>query len=129
MGFEVFCLELEHSYNDHNPRLTDVTEELLKSETKKDQALVDLQTITLGWPDDKQHKATNLHPLCTFREELSVHNGIIYKGQQVLVPQSMYSKMLGRIHANRFGAESNIRMAREFLFCPGRHEESHLRHV
>ena len=36
-GFEVFRLELEHSDNDHNPRLTDVTEELLKSETKKDQ--------------------------------------------------------------------------------------------
>ena len=52
-GFEVFRLELEHSENDHNPRLTDVTEELLKSETKKDHTLTDLeQTIISGWPDD-----------------------------------------------------------------------------
>ena len=109
-GFEVFRLELEHSDNDHNPRLTDVTEELLKSETKKDQTLTDLQqTITSGWPDDKQHLAPNLRPFWTFREELSTLNGIVYKGQQVLVPQSMH----------HFGAESNIRMAREVLFWPG----------
>ena len=119
-GFEVFRLELEHSEIDHNPRLTDVTEELLKSETKKDHTLTDLQqTIISGWPTHKQHLATNLHPFWTFREELSIHNGIIYKGQQVLVPQSMYSTMLGKIHANHFGAESNIRMAREVLFWPG----------
>ena len=119
-GFEVFRLELEHSENDHNPRLTDITEELLKSETKKDHTLTDLeQTIISGWPDNKQHLATNLRPFWTFREELSIHNGIIYKGQQVLVPQSMYSTMLGKIHANHFGAESSIRMAREVLFWPG----------
>ena len=94
-GFDVFCLELEHSENDHNPRLTDVTEELLKSETKRDQTLTDLQqTIISGWPNDKQQLATNLRPFWTFREELSIHNGIIYKGQQVLVPQSMFSTML-----------------------------------
>ena len=31
----------------------------------------------------------------------------------------MHSTMLGKIHANHFGAESNIRMAREVLFWPG----------
>ena len=119
-GFEVFRLELEHSDNDHNPRLTDITEELLRSETKKDQTLTDLQqSITSGWPDDKQHLAPHLRPFWTFREELSTQNGIVYKGQQVLVPQSMHSTMLGKIHANHFGAESNIRMAREVLFWPG----------
>ena len=119
-GFEVFRLDLEHSDSEHNPRLTDVTEELLKSETKKDQTLTDLQqTIITGWPDGKKQLATNLRPFWTFREELSIHNGIIYKGQQVLVPQSMHSTMLCKIHANHFGAESNIRMAHEVLFWPG----------
>ena len=119
-GSEVFRLEFEHSDNDHNPQLTDVTEELLKSETKKDQTLTDLQqTITSGWPNDKQHLAPNLRPFWTFREELSTLKGIVYKGQQVLVPQSMHSSMLGKIHANHFGAESNIHMAHKVLFWPG----------
>lgn len=90
------------------------------AETQKDPTLTDLQqTIRYGWPDDKQHLASNLRPYWSFREELTTHNGIIYKGQQVLVPQNMQSTMLRKIHANHFGAESNIRMAREVLFWTG----------
>ena len=120
-GFEEFHLELEHSDNDHNPCLT---EELLKSETKKDQTLVELQeTITLGWPDDKRHLATNLRPFWTFREELSVHNGIFCKSQQVLIPQSMYSTMLEPL----WGRVKHSHGQRSLILA--RHEESHLRHV
>ena len=36
-----------------------------------------------------------------------------------MVPQSMHKEMLRKIHANHFGAKSNIRMAREVLFWPG----------
>ena len=36
-----------------------------------------------------------------------------------MVPQSMHKELLRKIHANHFGAESNIRMAREVLFWPG----------
>ena len=60
-----------------------------------------------------------LRPYWTYRDELSVQNGIIYKGTQLMVPQSMHKEMIRKIHANHFGAESNIRMAREVLFWPG----------
>ena len=36
-----------------------------------------------------------------------------------MIPQSMQAEMLLKIHANHFGPESNIRMAREVLFWPG----------
>ena len=115
-GFEVFSLELEKSYNDHNPRLTNVTEQLLMAETQKDSTLTDLQhTITHGWPKNKQHLATHLCPYLSFREELTVNNGVIYKGQQVLVPETMQSTRLCKIHVNHFRAESNICMAHEVL--------------
>ena len=52
-------------------------------------------------------------------DELSVQNGIIYKGMQVMVPQSMHKEMLRKIHGNHFDAESNIRVAREVLVWPG----------
>ena len=48
-----------------------------------------------------------------------MQNGITYKGMQVMVPLSMHKEMLRKIHANHFGVESNIRMAREVLFWPG----------
>lgn len=48
-----------------------------------------------------------------------MQNGIIYKGTQVMVPQSKCKEIHRKIHANHFDAESNIRMAREELFWPG----------
>jgi len=36
-----------------------------------------------------------------------------------MIPQSMQAEMLLKIHANHFGPESNVRMAREVLFWPG----------
>ena len=91
------------------------------AETQKDSSLTDLQqhTITHGWPKNKQHLATNLCPYWSFMEELTVINGVIYKGQQALVPKTMQSTMLRKIHMNHVGAESNIRVAREILFWPG----------
>ena len=60
-----------------------------------------------------------MHPYWMYRDELSVQNGIICKGTQVMVPQSVHKEMLRKIHANHFGAESNIRMAHKVLFWPG----------
>ena len=37
----------------------------------------------------------------------------------VMVPRSMHKEMLSKIHANHFGADSNIRMAREVLSWQG----------
>ena len=63
--------------------------------------------------------AVPLRPYWNYRDELSFQNGIIYKGMQVMVPQSMHKEMLSKIHANHSGADSNIRMAREVLFWQG----------
>ncbi|KXJ07207.1 Retrovirus-related Pol polyprotein from transposon opus [Exaiptasia diaphana] len=60
-----------------------------------------------------------LMKLQRYRFKLTYKKGIIYKGDQVLIPQSMHSEMLQRIHVNHYGAESCIRMAREVLFWPG----------
>ena len=65
------------------------------------------------------HVPKPLQPYWNYRDELTVQNQLIYKGAQVMIPQSMQTEMLRKIHANHFGAESNIRMAREVLFWPG----------
>ena len=52
------------------------------------------------------------------RDELSIQDGIIYKGCRVLVPQNLIQYMLKRIHASQLGAESNLRMAKDVLFWP-----------
>jgi hypothetical protein len=60
-----------------------------------------------------------LYPYWNYRDELSIQDGIIYKGPLAIVPTIVQSEMLQKIHINHFGAESNIRMAREVLFWQG----------
>ena len=119
-GFEVFRTDLTEESNTHNPRLTENTESRVREETKKDEHLSKLMsTILQGWPDDKNQVPQPLQAYWNYRDELTVQNDLIYKGAQVMIPHSMQAEMLHKIHANHFGPESNIRMAREVLFWPG----------
>ena len=111
---------MESEQNCRNPRLEESTENHLREQTSKDVTLTALyKVIVHGWPVDKSAISESLRPYWNYRDEPSVKNGIIYKGTQVMVPLSMHKEMLRKIHANHFGAESNIRMAREVLFWTG----------
>ena len=127
-GFEVFRAEMTEDSGTHNPRLTETTESRLRDETKKDEHLSKLMTtIVQGWPDSRNQVPPPLRPYWPYRDELTIDNGLIYKGAQVMIPQSMQAEMLLKIHANHFGPESNIRMAREVLFWLGmRHHDDTL---
>ena len=116
--FEVFRLECEAICR--SPRLTGETERDIIQLTDADENLSALRdTILDGWPDDRNLTSKNLRPYWGYRDELSVLNGAIYKGETVLVPQALRTTMLTRIHANHLGADSNYRMAKEVLFWPG----------
>lgn len=92
----------------------------LREKASKDITLTALyKVIVHGWPEDTSVSSEYLRPYWMYRDELSVQNGIIYKGTQVMVPRSTHKEMLRKIHANHFGAELNIRKAREVLFCQG----------
>ena len=119
-GFEVFRVDLESQFQEVNQRLFPETEIKLREETRSDPALSQLyHTITHGWPTNRNLLPDLVKPYWGYRDELTIQNGIIYKGTIVLVPPTMRKEMLGKIHTNHFGAESNIRMAREVLFWPG----------
>ena len=117
-GFEVFRLECESICR--SPRLTGETEKEIVLLTNADETLSALRdTIIDGWPDDRTLLPKDLRPFWGYRDELSVLNEAIYKGETVLVPQQLRAKMLAKIHANHLGAESNYRMAKQVLFWPG----------
>ena len=119
-GFEVFRVELMEEENQSNPRLIDNTEIKIKKETSADNELTELHKyIVHGWPDGRASLPTLVQQYWNFREDLTVKNGIIYKGNLVVVPKSLISKMLKKTHVNHFGAASNIRMAKEVLYWNG----------
>ena len=43
-------------------------------------------TITHGWPNTFREVPSEIQPYWTFREELTIEDGIILKGTQIVVP-------------------------------------------
>jgi hypothetical protein len=53
------------------------------------------------------------------RDELTVQNGLIFKGERVVIPTSLRLDMIKRIHYSHIGVEGCLRRARESLYWPG----------
>ena len=58
-----------------------------------------------------------------YREEISLHNGILFKSQRVIVPKAMIPEMFSRIHSNHQGIGSCLRNAKDIVFWPGMNSE------
>ena len=124
-NFEVFRLNLENEDTDTDG-ITSLTLLQLRVNTLKDPILNDLANVIIsGWPPSKGGMPATLTPYWTFRDELTVQNGLLYKGAQVIVPASMCSSMLQKIHGAHLGPESNYRMCKDILFWPGMKSEIH----
>ena len=70
-----------------------ITEEKFKemqSSTANDSTLQHLQRVVLnGWPEDKNLLPIEVMPYYQYRSELSVVNGLVFKGDRVVIPSSM----------------------------------------
>ena len=92
----------------------------LQEKTRDDVTLQDLKkNIQIGWPDEKNRVSPGTRAYYNFRDELVVQNGIIFKGERVVVPTAMRSQMLKKIHSSHVGTEGCLRRAREALYWPG----------
>ena len=65
-----------------------------------------------------------MQPYFNIRDELSVQDGIIFRGDRVVVPDSMRQDMLRKIHRSHIGTEGCLRRARDVLYWPGMNSEA-----
>jgi hypothetical protein len=98
-------------------------EELKKESTKDDTIQLLSATIISGWPDHKSKLPTNLHPYYSIRDELSVHEGVVFKGQRAVIPFTMRAKMKDKVHAAHTGIQGCLRRAREAIYWPGMNKD------
>ncbi|XP_058828586.1 uncharacterized protein K02A2.6-like [Topomyia yanbarensis] len=92
----------------------------ISTETKKDLTLNKLSQLLIeGWPERKSDLDDEMHIYWTNKNELSTHQGIIFKNGRVLVPKSLRKKMLDNLHIAHLGIDYTIRAARESFFWPG----------
>ena len=93
--------------------------ESLQEETKADSTLASLTDfIITGWPDSMQDLPDNLHPYWCFRDELTILDGLVMKGSRVVIPASMRSGTLARLHDAHQGLTSTLQRARRTVYWP-----------
>ncbi len=90
--------------------------EQIRAETLKDPDLQELiKVIAEGWPE--QCTAKN-REYWNVRAELTVVDGIVYKGQKIVIPRSMRKIMLEKIHEGHLGMEKCKQRARSVMYWP-----------
>ena len=52
----------------------------------------------------------------SFKDELCIINGIIFRGSRIVVPASMRNEMLCRIHEGHLGIDKQKNMSRNVLY-------------
>ena len=98
-----------------DPRLEEIRQENQQDEVM--QVLMDV--ILQGWPDDKSAVPSLALPYFNQRDELTVQNGLIFRGERVVIPAKLRESMKTKIHSSHMGAEACLRRARECIFWPG----------
>lgn len=63
------------------------------------------ETITA----ETDHKTLSLRKYWPFRDELNIQNGVLFRGQCVIIPKALRAEMLTRIHATHIGGEGCYR--------------------
>ena len=78
-----------------------------------------MTTVRSGWPENKRMLLPELKPYWTLREEIAANDGILYKGQRMVIPKSCQKDMLERLHSSHQGIEATLRRARDSIYWPG----------
>ena len=91
----------------------------LKKETDADPELNSLrEVIFTGWPSKRSMLPKLLQKYWSYRDELSIENGLILKGDRIIIPPVLRFDILSRIHNAHQGVVKCQLRARTCVFWP-----------
>lgn len=121
---EQLMTEIEDIDCDMYHNVGDITMDKIRVATETDATLQLLAAqITRGFPSDKNQMDPEIRHYWPYRDELSVENGVVYRGVRVIVPAARRQDMLLKLHASHLGIEATLRKARDSLYWPSLHHD------
>ena len=93
----------------------------LKEETLKDMELNILKdTVLRGWPENKKEINPRITHYWNFRDEISYFEGLMLKGEKVIIPKSMQKNVIEQIHQkSHLGINKCISRAKDVFYWQG----------
>ena len=96
----------------------------IRDGTKNDKSLRILKRMILNaWPDSQSQIPEEVRPYWNFRDELSEADGVLLKGERLIIPSCLQQDILQRIHMGHMGITKCTQRAREVVSWPGMNKE------
>ena len=76
-----------------------------------------------GWPKNIKQVPPELQPYWTFREELTIEDGLILKGTRIVIPNKQQQAILKQLHKGHLGLNKCKLRAKETVYWPGLNNE------
>ena len=92
--------------------------ELLTAARADDDYQILIHSIRHGFPAVRRDANPAIIPYLTFYQHLSVDNGLVLKGQRIVVPHSLRARVLQDLHASHQGLTRTLRRARQVVYWP-----------
>ena len=81
----------------------------LRDETRRCPILNALaEVVYQGWPEKMTDLPTDLRSFWSFRDELGIEDGVLFKGKQVMIPEVT---ILSQLHKGHQGVEKTRMLA------------------
>lgn len=75
--------------------------------TQEDAILKTLAgVIKQGWPESKLHLPPEVQDYFSFKEELTLQNGVIFKGDRVVIPFQKRAELKRKLHSSHVGVQA-----------------------
>ena len=90
----------------------------IRDATVRDPTMMTLaELITNGWPESKHDVPDEVKPYFDVKDTLSQDNGVITKGERVVVPKELRKDIKDRLHAAHLGYDSMMQSPRDDLLA------------
>lgn len=92
----------------------------IREATCQDPQLIALKKAALdGWADSRSHCPFIIQEYWNHRDEISEIDGILLKGEKIIIPRKLRENMIECIHASHMVVEKSKNRARDLIFWPG----------
>ena len=100
---------LNISVHDVETDVKDSTLNKICTNTKADPTLSLVMRYVLdGWPDGTNECAEPAHAYFTYREELTITDGLLVKGNHIVIPTNMCHDCLETLYASHLGVNKTL---------------------
>ena len=112
---EVESINVMHSLPVDSARLDDI-----RASMETDERMQELKKVILKiWPDKSSDVPGPARQYFGVRDELTAQEGLIFRGESMVVPNDLRKQMIQHIHSTHIGADRCLRRARESIYWPG----------